>query len=122
MLVPGALTGGGKYAHDGELFARLQLKESLSEDSAGGRLIMNSQVAWLSLVTTTPVPPGELRKVCNLTHLSLNNRMLINYKVESESKLAKFLPFILDFFNFFFKELDVFSTDSINSFLCLIFL
>ena len=66
MLVPGALTGGGKYAHHGELFARLQLKESLSEDSAGGRLIMNSQVAWLSLVTTTPVPPGELRKVCNL--------------------------------------------------------
>lgn len=63
MLVPGAVSGGGKYAHDGELFARLQLKESLSEDSAGGRLIMNSQVAWLSLVSTTPVPAGQLRKV-----------------------------------------------------------
>lgn len=63
MLVPGAIVGGAKYAHDGELFARLQLKESLCEDSVCGRLIMNSQVAWLGHVTTAPVPPGELRKV-----------------------------------------------------------
>lgn len=63
MLVPGSLIGGAKYAHEGQMFARVQLKENLSEDSVGGRLIMNSQVAWLSEVTATPVPTGELRKV-----------------------------------------------------------
>ncbi|XP_052069643.1 probable helicase with zinc finger domain [Mytilus californianus] len=63
MLVPGSLIGGAKYAHEGQMFARVQLKENLSEDSVGGRLIMNSQVAWLSEVTKTPVPTGELRKV-----------------------------------------------------------
>ncbi|XP_062616187.1 probable helicase with zinc finger domain isoform X1 [Saccostrea cucullata] len=48
LLVPGALSGA-KYAQGGELFARMKLDDELSEDSAGGRLIlMSSNVAWLA--------------------------------------------------------------------------
>ncbi|OWF45624.1 helicase with zinc finger domain [Mizuhopecten yessoensis] len=47
LLVPGMISGA-KYAQDGELFARMALEDRLSEDYAGGRLILNSTLAWLA--------------------------------------------------------------------------
>ncbi|XP_033744648.1 probable helicase with zinc finger domain [Pecten maximus] len=47
LLVPGMISGA-KYAQDGELFARMALEDRLSEDYAGGRLILNSTLAWLT--------------------------------------------------------------------------
>lgn len=49
LLVPGVISGA-KYAQDGELFARMTLEDRLSEDTTGGRLILNNcQTAWFTL-------------------------------------------------------------------------
>lgn len=47
LLIPGTLSTA-KYAHDGELFARMKVEDDLSEDSIHGRLILqNCQTAWI---------------------------------------------------------------------------
>ncbi|KAK3583585.1 hypothetical protein CHS0354_039403 [Potamilus streckersoni] len=48
LLIPGTMSTA-KYTHDGELFGKMTLDEDLSEDSVGGRLILqNSNVAWMT--------------------------------------------------------------------------
>ncbi|GFS08344.1 helicase with zinc finger domain 2 [Elysia marginata] len=48
LLMPSTLSTA-KYAHDGELFARMKLEDDLSEDSMGGRLVLqSSHVAWVA--------------------------------------------------------------------------
>ncbi|XP_046366711.2 probable helicase with zinc finger domain isoform X1 [Haliotis rufescens] len=60
LLMPGALSTA-KYAHDGQLFARMLLEDDLSEDSMGGRLIlMNSQMALIAPAVTDA--EGKLMK------------------------------------------------------------
>ncbi|XP_060071826.1 probable helicase with zinc finger domain [Ylistrum balloti] len=54
LLVPGMISGA-KYAQDGELFARMTMEDRLSEDYAGGRLILNSTLAWL-------IPQNQIKK------------------------------------------------------------
>ncbi|XP_041363275.1 probable helicase with zinc finger domain [Gigantopelta aegis] len=48
LLMPGAMSTA-KFAHDGQLFARMKLEDNLSQDSMGGRLILlNAQTAWIA--------------------------------------------------------------------------
>lgn len=48
LLMPSTLSTA-KYAHGGELFARMKLEDDLSEDSMGGRLVLqSSHVAWVA--------------------------------------------------------------------------
>lgn len=48
LLIPSTLSAA-KYAHGGELFARMKLEDDLSEDSMAGRLILqSSNVAWVA--------------------------------------------------------------------------
>ncbi|CAG5131356.1 unnamed protein product [Candidula unifasciata] len=48
LLIPSNLSAA-KYAHGGELFARMKLEDDLSEDSMAGRLILqSSNVAWVT--------------------------------------------------------------------------
>ena len=55
-----------KYAQGGELFARMELEDDLSEDSMAGRLIlMFSQVAWIAEgKKEKPVKVAVLRVLC----------------------------------------------------------
>ena len=46
--MPGPLSTA-KFAQNGELFARMELEDDLSEDSMAGRLILqSSNVAWIA--------------------------------------------------------------------------
>ncbi|KAH9492798.1 hypothetical protein Btru_024739, partial [Bulinus truncatus] len=48
LLMP-SLLPTAKYAHGGELFARMKLEDDLSEDSMAGRLILqSSNIAWIA--------------------------------------------------------------------------
>ena len=48
LLMPSSLSTA-RYAHGGELFARLELEDDLSGDSMAGRLVLqSSQSAWIA--------------------------------------------------------------------------
>lgn len=63
LLTPNSASTA-KYAHNGELFANMQLSSVLSEDSAEGRLILTN--CNTVLIAPEKTKGEEKRKVCLL--------------------------------------------------------
>ena len=71
--MPGAMSTA-KFAHDGQLFARMKLEDNLSQDSMGGRLILlNAQTAWIAADTQDP---EEKETVPEKVSVSLQPRVI----------------------------------------------
>lgn len=74
LLIPGALSAA-KYAQSGEMFARMELVDNLSEDLLAAKLVLQScNTAWISPCNNTDEnSPKKVRSFLlgSFVHLSL---------------------------------------------------
>lgn len=92
LLTPNSASTA-KYAHNGELFANMQLSSVLSEDSAEGRLILTN--CNTVLVAPEKTKGEEKRKVCLLNMI----KSLFNKSPKSCDALV-----YLDFFHMLLEQ------------------
>ncbi|XP_055954783.1 probable helicase with zinc finger domain [Patella vulgata] len=103
LLMPGALSTA-KYAHNGELFAKMKLEDDLSEDSIGGRLILqNAQIAWIALCkSNSDKPPKKVYEVViedkgkNFIFLRLSKNCVDELKLSCDEEVCVVIQFQLN--------------------------
>ncbi|XP_041473482.1 probable helicase with zinc finger domain isoform X3 [Lytechinus variegatus] len=100
MLVP-SRNSGARYAQDGQLFALMHLNDDLSDDTPGGRLILNS----CSSVLLAPVQDGKTtekvyeapitEKSKDSIYMTLSKECVDDLKLKNNSQIRVELQFQL---------------------------
>lgn len=113
MLTPcGLSTTSAKYSNDGELFALLQLREDISEDTSAGRLILNNctSVNLALAVKDDDSARGDAKRTVyeaviedkgkNSIYLKLSPRTVRELNLKSDMKITVDIQFKLNRLSF----------------------